>query len=311
MNDGFTKMFSSLITSSIWSEDDKTRIMWITILAVTDADGFCNAALPGLSAVARMSLSDAEKCIKKLESPDEHSRSMEMEGRRIERVDGGWFVINYAKYRDKARIETRREYLRNKQRERRENHKSLSNSDDCQQVSTSVIKTSTNPSASASSSASVMETEFDQFWKAYPRKIGKLKARKAWNNAGTKPALVAILSAIEAHIQTDQWQRDKGKFIPHPSTWLNEGRWDDEAIINVKKRSIQSKQSAKDTLIAAYKRDILNCVTRAEADRFMDKVHDSLKDVVAEGWILDAWLSGQRKGEAHKVNALVLPEIRA
>lgn len=157
--DGFTKLFSSLITSSIWSEDDKTRIMWITLLAITDQDGFCNASLPGLAALARMSIQDAEKCLKKLESPDETSRTTDFEGRRIQRIEGGWCVNNYRKYRDKTRAEKRREYLRHKQREHRQRSKSLGNtlmSTKMSTMSTNVNKMSTNPSASASASASAI-----------------------------------------------------------------------------------------------------------------------------------------------------------
>jgi len=68
--------------------------------------------------------------------------------------------------------------------------------------------------------------EFDQFWIQYPRKVGKEAARKAFMKAMTKTTASKILSAVE-----DLRIRVAGKdqqFTPHPSTWLNEGRWDDE-----------------------------------------------------------------------------------
>ena len=40
--------------------------------------------------------------------------------------------------------------------------------------------------------------------------------------------LKAILASVEAYKQTDQWKRDGGQFIPHPSTWLNQRRWEDD-----------------------------------------------------------------------------------
>lgn len=70
--------------------------------------------------------------------------------------------------------------------------------------------------------------EFETFWKAYPRKIAKPEAFKAWEK-NDRPSLDKILAAIEQQKQTEQW-RDV-KFIPHPATWINQGRWDDE--INV------------------------------------------------------------------------------
>lgn len=69
---------------------------------------------------------------------------------------------------------------------------------------------------------------FEAFWKAYPRKIGKKAALKAWSNAKDRPAIETILSAIALQSGSDQWKKDAGQFIPHPSTWLNQGRWHDE-----------------------------------------------------------------------------------
>jgi hypothetical protein len=117
--DGWTKLFSSILTSSIWSEDDKTRILWVTILACTDKDGFCQAAVPGLAAMARLTVEDTAAALAKLEGPDPYSRTQDHEGRRIEKVDGGWVVLNHGKYRDRDRIERRREYQAELMRERR------------------------------------------------------------------------------------------------------------------------------------------------------------------------------------------------
>ena len=69
--------------------------------------------------------------------------------------------------------------------------------------------------------------EFLQFWLAYPRKVGKKEAFKAWVKAKDKPALVDMLKTIEGSKHSDQWTKDNGQFIPHPSTWLNQGRWAD------------------------------------------------------------------------------------
>jgi hypothetical protein len=76
--------------------------------------------------------------------------------------------------------------------------------------------------------ASAKPVEFEIFWKEYPRKIGKKKALKVWTAAKDKPALADILKSVQVAKLTDQWKKDGGKYIPHPSTWLNEGRWDDE-----------------------------------------------------------------------------------
>ena len=116
---GYTKLFQTLVTSSIWSEEDKTRIVWITMLSLVNKDGMVEASLPGLAAVSRVSLEDCQKAIDKLLAPDTYSRSTEHEGRRIERVEGGWTILNHAKYRNKMNSDERREYNRKKVAEHR------------------------------------------------------------------------------------------------------------------------------------------------------------------------------------------------
>ena len=70
---------------------------------------------------------------------------------------------------------------------------------------------------------------FDAFWNAYPRKKDKAKAMQAWQKIKKEPdVLEKILSALEWQGRSDDWTKDGGKFIPHPSTYLNGRRWDDE-----------------------------------------------------------------------------------
>lgn len=68
---------------------------------------------------------------------------------------------------------------------------------------------------------------FDTFWKAYPKKVGKAVAEKSFNKLKVNDQLLNdMLSAINNQRRSKQWQ-DK-QFIPNPSTWINQRRWDDE-----------------------------------------------------------------------------------
>ena len=67
---------------------------------------------------------------------------------------------------------------------------------------------------------------FDVFWKAYPKKTGKEAARKSFARA--KADIGTMLSALEVQKQSEQWTKNNGQFIPNPTTWLNQGRWEDE-----------------------------------------------------------------------------------
>lgn len=70
---------------------------------------------------------------------------------------------------------------------------------------------------------------FDDFWSVYPRKIAKPAALKAWNKIKpTKDMADKILSAVKVQSASEQWMKDGGQFIPHPATWLNGQRWEDE-----------------------------------------------------------------------------------
>lgn len=72
---------------------------------------------------------------------------------------------------------------------------------------------------------------FDIFWKAYPRKVNKKTAIKVWAKLKPdEPLKQKILSALEIQKKDDQWTRDNGKYIPHPSTWLNQERWNDDVL---------------------------------------------------------------------------------
>lgn len=71
--------------------------------------------------------------------------------------------------------------------------------------------------------------DFLAFWQAYPNKTGKDKAFEAWGKKA--PILETCLSALKWQTAQPQWAKEGGKYIPHPTTWLNQGRWNDEPII--------------------------------------------------------------------------------
>ena len=83
-----------------------------------------------------------------------------------------------------------------------------------------------NPESKSESDAHGHEDAFDRFWKAYPKKTGKQEARKAFKKVSAPVSV--LVDAIEKQKTWSQWKRDNGQYIPNPSTWLNQGRWEDE-----------------------------------------------------------------------------------
>ena len=70
-------------------------------------------------------------------------------------------------------------------------------------------------------------TYFERFWSCYPRKVGKGNAEKSWKKLPIKEKLGQILIALETQKKSKQWQ--DFQYIPHPVTWLNQRRWEDES----------------------------------------------------------------------------------
>jgi uncharacterized protein YdaU (DUF1376 family) len=71
----------------------------------------------------------------------------------------------------------------------------------------------------------LIDPDFEKFWQAYPRKVGKKPAYLAWKRSGAP--LEQLLSAVKAWQATEQWQ--EVQFIPHAATFLNQRRWEDPA----------------------------------------------------------------------------------
>lgn len=69
-----------------------------------------------------------------------------------------------------------------------------------------------------------MPDAFDQFWTIYPRKVAKGAARRAFASACRRASPSVIIAALQAY----PFDLSRPKFIPHPATWLNGDRWEDE-----------------------------------------------------------------------------------
>ena len=120
---GYTKLFSTILASTIWREPANVRVVWITMLAMADAEGRVDGSVPGLADLARVTLDECQVALKCLSDPDFFSRTKDNEGRRIREIDGGWHILNYLKYREATPTDLRREQNRDAQRRWREKRK--------------------------------------------------------------------------------------------------------------------------------------------------------------------------------------------
>lgn len=75
------------------------------------------------------------------------------------------------------------------------------------------------------------EEKFNRFYSAYPKKVAKQEAIKAWMNISPENGLYEkIITALEVQKESRDWIRDDGQYIPNPATWLNGKRWDDGTV---------------------------------------------------------------------------------
>lgn len=105
---GFVKLHETILDSSVWAEPHATRIVWITMLAMADGDGIVQASTSGVARRAVVSREECEAALATLLSPDPDSRDGTT-GERLEKVPGGWLILNHAQYRERrtqAQLET-------------------------------------------------------------------------------------------------------------------------------------------------------------------------------------------------------------
>jgi len=244
----YTKLFGSIIASTIWLESDHTRLVWITMLALADKNGEVHASIPGLAKFAGVPLEACRAALVALMSPDPDSRTKTAEGRRIVEIDGGWELINHAKYRALASTADAIEANKVRQARFRKRNAEVTDSNGGVTPSNAPVtpdglkaeaKADTKADAEANppkprkrgprrATPPLECAAFDEFWAAYPKKQGKEKAEEQWVKRGCAKILPQILVTIRKFKATEEWTKDGGQFVPQPAKWLGGRRWEDE-----------------------------------------------------------------------------------
>ena len=246
----YNKLFTKILDSSIWLTSTPTRIVWMTFLAAMDEKGFARfAAVGNLAHRARVTLDEARTALDTLEGPDPESSDPENEGRRIERVPGGWVVLNAGKHRELItraiqQAQTAERVRRYRALKRTVTHlpHNVTHTEAYTEAGTETkaeaeaetkghtpqhVGVQTDPRPPKTALAGL--ADFPRFWAIYPNKKGKGAALKAWQKLAPSESLTTTILAALARQQTwPEWTKDGGQFIPHPATWLNRGSWDDE-----------------------------------------------------------------------------------
>lgn len=90
-----------------------------------------------------------------------------------------------------------------------------------------LFSTTGQPSAQARELVGNCIPDFEDFWAVWPKREAKKDARRAWDKLRAQQR-IAALQALPGHIE--RWRREgrARNHIPHPATWLNGERWEDE-----------------------------------------------------------------------------------
>lgn len=216
--------------------------------------------------MAGVPIADAEMALRRFLSPDPYSRTPDKEGRRLEAIEGGWVLVNHAKYRaafsrEDQKAKTAERVARHRAKAKPATPEALHVTGGNASVTggnAMLTQTVHIAEAEAEAEASIppiapqggQETPpeppapkrrkqranlplipapgFDLFWASYPAKLAKTAAIKAWNRLTPDDATTSrIVADVQARRNSHDWTKDMGQFIPHPSTYLNQRRWED------------------------------------------------------------------------------------
>lgn len=270
---GFVKLSANILQSSIMLESPETFKCWITILASCDSDGVARISPVFLMSVCHLDKETVLKSLNILESPDQLSRSQNEDGRRIKRIDGGYEIINYHKYRDWTYSSNpdsvRKKSLRDRKKaeaghvpENAENSGhvrtplssvfcNLSSSDNTSKDSITVSDINTSSENSNSSDfkresikldKGKLDTQANQIYHFYPKKKDKGHALTAIKRALKKCEFEDLLEHVKKYAASASTKDPQ--FIPYPATWFNGERWEDQE--DAKPRTAAGRQQTSE-----------------------------------------------------------------
>lgn len=232
----YGKHFQSAYTGSMIGAGTDVFAVWGYVIAHA-VNGYVEINPALLKPIFGVSDKRVVAAIEYLCKADPNSRTPEEEGRRL--VREGQFlyrVVNHIQYRNLASREEKQASDRNRMAAKRAAEKPLKNSD---------VAGSRGESLRVESVADVAYPDTDtesntkektykvncvdrwpDFWKAYPRKVKRKGALAIWKRRKLDSIADLLLEDIRTRLAEDaQW---KGGFIPHPTTYLNQDRWEDE-----------------------------------------------------------------------------------
>jgi hypothetical protein len=237
----YAKIFAQIYDGSLCTRGPwEALVTFQQMLVLADQDGTVDMTVEAMARRTTIPLAIIKKGVAALLLPDTQSRTPTEDGRRIVLLsdvrDWGWSVVNYAHYRQLKRELDRREYHQNYWNKNRSGKTASTDSTDStplKALNTTQTTQPNQPIAEAYANAEAINgvtkpTGFDAFYEAYPRKVGKAAAIKAFAKANANAFISIILEDIDHRVCNGEWGAEKVQFIPYPATYLSGKRWEDE-----------------------------------------------------------------------------------
>lgn len=237
---------------------------FVYLLAHCDRAGLVDMTPEAISRGSSLPMEVVRRGLEILEAPDPSSRSTDLEGRRLERIDPsrewGWRIVNYEHYRTLRDSETiQRQTLERVRRHRvtlcnavkrsvthgnaMQKQRQMQITDkDLVSVPLTVGGSDGNGTRKGAKREALLdhaplppgeltsdEVFSEVFWPEYPRKVARRAAEAAWKRLRLRDTdeetMVAIMAGLRRDVRGDWKGREQDK-IPHASTWLNQRRWE-------------------------------------------------------------------------------------
>ena len=228
----FVKLDCGILNSTLWFERDAREIFITALLMAEPFElldpapqiqvdsleltgwvvppgwyGFVPAAGVGIVDRAKVPAAAGYPALRMLGEPEISSRTPDFDGRRMVRINGGYLILNFIKYREKDATNTERQ-RRWRERQKAKSSNALDSPRNPLEVTKQKQKQSTEAEDRVQKQKQIPDHDpaFDVFWDAYPISKGKKAARMAWHKLAPSPELQAtILASVEAQKATRQW----------------------------------------------------------------------------------------------------------
>ena len=245
----YGKIFESIYDGTL-VEDWRALITFQQLIILSSPDGIVDMTPRTISRRTGIPIEHIEAGLRILAEPDPYSRTPGNEGRRILPIDDhrdwGWEIVNHEKYKNIRTAQDRRKYMREYMKDYRKQNSLPKLTETNSKQPLALLANTDTDSYSDTDKTKDRSNSFDQWWAVYPKKVKKKTALGIWKRKKLDFCKTDLCLDIENRVKSDrQWLEG---FIPHPTTYLTQERWNDEIEIQNGKNEQSGKCDGRTAL---------------------------------------------------------------